>query len=162
MDCETAEQERSHCSIISTFKFDWNLQLLTFQAKSHLENSFMVKWDKDWIIWPQKKKHVWRSKDEACELFARKPLSVFFKVTVGWTNIFNHPVEDTCDTVEYFESLWGLCEQDILPEKKKKKERNYPTVVFGMCPWQPVASHPVCLNKKVFRSNLLIQAVSHE
>lgn len=47
-------------------------------------------------------------------------------------------------------------------KKKKKKERNYPTVVFGMCPWQPVASHPVCLNKKVFRSNLLIQAVSHE
>lgn len=120
----------------------------------------MVKIDKDWIIWPQNKEVCWRRKDEACELFAGKLLSVFFKVTEGCISLFNHPVEDMCDTVEYFESLSGLCEQDILFSKKKKKEKNHPSVVFGMCPWQPVASHHVCLNKKVLWNN--IQAVSGE
>lgn len=57
-------QERCPCSKTNTFTFARNLQLPT-----RINQSFMVRWDKYWALWPnrsqwQEVQYVWRSKGE--------------------------------------------------------------------------------------------------
>lgn len=53
MDWESADQQISPFSKIDTFKLCWNLQTIKL-------GGFMVKEDKDWAVWPQNKKNVWK------------------------------------------------------------------------------------------------------